>query len=841
MCYRQQKLDLRGIHMACLSGDNGHGKSAILDAVTWALWGYSRLGARRDDELIYLGQDEMEVEFEFRLGQLTYRVIRKRSKRQRGQSVLELQGWDEGENRFRPLTEPTISQTQQAINNLLRMDYVTFINSAFLLQGRDDEFTVKPPGERKRVLGNILGLDIYTAYEQAAKKNAQSHKEHADQLLAAIAQMDQELSRQPEYEAALQTAQAALSQVQQERAAAAEAYDRVRAELEQVQAAARQLDELHKRIAQTRQEAARLDEALHSRQVHLNELQDALTHQADIAQGYAAFEQAVAQNQAMNAALSRLVGLNEQHSRLSRDIATARFELDKARQSAAEHVQRLAQTAAALNKQADWQTVQDQLAALQAREAEKNDLQQRIQALTAESATLTAENKQAEQNAEQIKDKMALLGDQTQAVCPLCGQPLSTDGCRQLTDDFAARLEAERLAYRQRNTRIRDVKKELDAAQAATRDIDQALRGRTALQRQEATLAHAIQEARTAAEALPDAQNKLEAIEEKLRRNDDAPDARAALLQVEQSLNELGYDADKHRQVQADVEILRAFEQKMRTLHEAQSGLETLRLALAQLQQQRDSVETRLASDQSRADELTQIVRRLPALQQQTATARQTLETAHDCEQQANLKLGAARAKVAYCADLRQQRAEREKQERQHRQEQAIYQELQQAFGKNGVQAMLIETAIPDIEEHANELLRRMTAGRMQVRFDTQRDTKRGDTIETLDIQISDELGTRSYETFSGGERYRVNFAIRVALSKLLAHRAGARLEWLVLDEGFGTQDDEGRDGLIDAIHAISQDFGCILVITHIPELRDAFNVRIQVNKTEQGSEVLII
>jgi exonuclease SbcC len=171
-----------------------------------------------------------------------------------------------------------------------------------------------------------------------------------------------------------------------------------------------------------------------------------------------------------------------------------------------------------------------------------------------------------------------------------------------------------------------------------------------------------------------------------------------------------------------------------------------------------------------------------------------------------------------------------------------VYQELQRAFGKNGVQAMLIEQAIPEIEEEANRLLSNMTRGRMQVRFETQRDTKSGATVETLDIHISDgQGGTRAYETYSGGERYRINFSIRIALSKLLARRAGAQLRMLVIDEGFGTQDVEGRDGLIGALNAVQDDFSCILAITHIEELKNAFNVRIEVEKTPEGSEITIV
>ena len=131
-----------------------------------------------------------------------------------------------------------------------------------------------------------------------------------------------------------------------------------------------------------------------------------------------------------------------------------------------------------------------------------------------------------------------------------------------------------------------------------------------------------------------------------------------------------------------------------------------------------------------------------------------------------------------------------------------------------------------------------MTENRMHVKIDTQRETKKGDTLETLDINIADELGTRNYEMFSGGEAFRINFSIRIALSRLLARRAGAPLPTLIVDEGFGTQDSTGIERLRDAINSIQDDFEKIIVITHIDELRDAFPTRIDVTKTPEGSVI---
>src|SRR5258707_11127062 len=125
--------------------------------------------------------------------------------------------------------------------------------------------------------------------------------------------------------------------------------------------------------------------------------------------------------------------------------------------------------------------------------------------------------------------------------------------------------------------------------------------------------------------------------------------------------------------------------------------------------------------------------------------------------------------------------------------------------------------------------------------FDTQSTYKTGEVREMLDILISDELGTREYDMFSGGEGFRVNFALRIALSQFLAHRAGARLQTLVIDEGFGSQDDIGRERLIEAINAIRSDFDLILIVTHIDELRDVFPVHIEVRKTPDGSVIEVV
>ncbi|MGC8781883.1 MAG: AAA family ATPase, partial [Anaerolineae bacterium] len=221
MCYREeQTLDFSGIHLACLTGDNGHGKSTLLDAMTWALWGKAR--ARRDDELITLGESEMWVEFEFGLGGQRYRIWRQRSKKGRGQSDLHFYIWG-ADNEWQLLDEGGLAERQALITRTLRLDYETFINSAFLLQGRADSFTLKTPAERKQILADILGLGRYDLYEQRAKEEAQARRERAGRIEGELAAIERELARRDEYAARLSAARAeALAAAEKLRSAEAE-------------------------------------------------------------------------------------------------------------------------------------------------------------------------------------------------------------------------------------------------------------------------------------------------------------------------------------------------------------------------------------------------------------------------------------------------------------------------------------------------------------------------------------------------------------------------------------------------------------------------------------------
>ncbi|MEK7323739.1 MAG: AAA family ATPase, partial [Chloroflexota bacterium] len=255
-------LDFSGLHVACLAGDNGAGKSSLLDAMTWALWGRAR--AKTDEELIYQGATEMRVALTFGLQGQVYQVIRqKRAGKGKGSS-LELQLQENG--KWKGQSEATILQTQKKIIGLLKLDFDTFVNSAFIQQGKADEFTRKTPAQRKEVLADILGLDQWGVYEERAKKRIAGLREEIVTLDGEIAGYERELNRRAEYEANLATAERKLSETQEKLRAAESQWAEVEKARDALNALRKQMADLDKRIVSGDKELAEIDSELRAAQ-----------------------------------------------------------------------------------------------------------------------------------------------------------------------------------------------------------------------------------------------------------------------------------------------------------------------------------------------------------------------------------------------------------------------------------------------------------------------------------------------------------------------------------------------------------------------------------------------
>ena len=842
MCYRDNvpPLHFDGIHTACISGDNGNGKSALIDAMTWALWGRTR--AKSDDDLIHSSRyvTEMEVEFEFAVAEQPYRIIRKHSKPKRrgrsGQTILEFQiATGDG---FRSITGDSVTQTQQKIRDVLHMDYDTFKNSAYLRQGHADEFTLKKATERKQVLADILGLSFYDELEGQAKGRVKQQETERAQLESAIKDINDELAQKPIYEAELEQAQTGLTQIEKVKTEQESRLNSLRQEKEALENKRAQLTQLEEHITETERELERWDDLAKQHRSRLKEYEEIIAQRSTVEEGYAQLTEARRQNDELNQKLGLLVKLRDSKSQLEMSIERAQAALiteHKLAQSKITELEAISQKLPQLKNElqqaeAQWQQLAEQEEMLSRKKQTSQELRMQVNYLESNKTRLEREIKE-------IQEKLDLLLTQNGATCPLCETEVGRDGLKRIEAKYTTERDSKAGSLKSNQAELASKEIELESLEGEISQLEAKLnQDKASAQSKVSVLGKDIREAKAADNQLNEKRKGLTQIEQHLARKDFAAMEQQALAQLEEELAKLDYDSQQHEQVRHRLTELQQYESPKLKLEQADRLINQEKESAHKAEEASQELRHRLEVDHQKRQDLGEELNTLPRLAADLTQAEADYQALATQQKQAQELMWSVKSKLERCSELEIKRREREKLLGQASTEEKIYRDLAQAFGKRGIQALLIEIALPEIEAEANRLLGRMTDNRMHVKIETQRETKKGDVIETLDINIADELGTRNYEMFSGGEAFRIDFAVRIALSKLLARRAGAPLPTLVIDEGFGTQYSTGIEKLKEAINSIQDDFDKILVITHIEELRDAFPTRIDVIKTAEGS-----
>jgi exonuclease SbcC len=677
------------------------------------------------------------------------------------------------------------------------MDYDTFINSAFILQGRADEFTTKSPSLRKQTLSDILNLSDYDRYEEIARQQLREHERSLREIDAAIERIDERLAELPERRADVERLGAELLANTEQVEVAKERVASVQQRLKLLEIAAEQRTILQQEIATLKAEITRHTTTQKTIAGRIAKNQMMVARKDEIVARHRELQSLRREHEEIGGALARRQVLLNRRRTVEREIERARHAVETQLQSARDEIARLEATVASRA------TVERERIKLQREIEQSAEVAARLEQVRAErsrqearSGELAAENRQLMDDMNDLKARIAHL-DQATACCPICRQPLGPGERERLRADYQVEGKEQGDRYRANRDEIRCIEAALDKSKREIQQLERQQEQRQVLARQEATLAERLAVVDRAEADLSERRGTEAALVARLASEELAAAEQAEMRSLDQQLAAIPFDETRYQQVQERLRQLAGVEEEANKLIAAESAIDSD-------QQQLQMIEETLAD--------------------RTASLNQKIE------QEATL-----------CASLEGLQEAREEFDVLDAELKAIYDELVIAFGKRGIQAMIIENVVPELEDAANRILDKMPGNTMHLTFETQRKAKSRDgVIETLDILISDEVGQRPYELYSGGEAFRLNFAVRVALSMLLARRAGARLQTLVIDEGFGTQDSRGRDGLIEAIRAIEPDFHTILVITHIAELKEMFPTRIDVVKELDGSRVFV-
>src|SRR3990170_8190216 len=340
------ELDFSSFELACIAGPNGAGKSSLLDAITWALFGQAR---KRDDSLINAYCDAAEVRLTFAYEGNVYQVLR--SKPRDKTAVLEFHILQDGGRltqdggalssvfrpsssvEWKPLTERTLRDTETRIQQTLRLDYETFVNASFFLQGKADQFTQQRPGDRKRILSSILGLEVWEAYRQRAADRRKSVEGQISALDGRLQEIVAELGEEGVRQARLKELLEQLDRLSQARAAQETVLDNLRQIVATLKEQEKLVDTLARQLEGAQRRLGELENRLTERQVERESFAEVLSHAEAIEAAYAVWLQARASLERWEEIAGRFREHEKRRQEPLDEINTARSALTQELQS----------------------------------------------------------------------------------------------------------------------------------------------------------------------------------------------------------------------------------------------------------------------------------------------------------------------------------------------------------------------------------------------------------------------------------------------------------------------------------------------------------------------------
>ncbi len=840
-------LDFTQFHIACLSGNNGQGKSALLDALTWAVWGEGRKASQEkkaDNSLLRIGQTDMQVEFVFDLEGDRYCIIRTFSLVKKGsRSSLEFQVFNQEDNEYISLTGPSIRKTQEKITKTLRIDYQTFINSAFILQGRIDEFSRKSARERKEILSEILSLSRYDELASLAK----SHLREINNIIMAkesrLEYIYQETANLDFYKEKIKELSESYKEISRKIKTEEVKVGKLKEEINLLRHKDEQYTELEGRIEQYRQEIIRGQKQVELRKKEIIDYEKIISQKEKVLTDFKNYQKFNTENNEFSRKLQKIRRIEEEKVLTRRKIENERADLEvevRNKQDRYKDLKMKAEQGA--KNRVRLLELEEKMKEIKLLEEQREEIQQKGSELKVEINSIKGQAARLEKDNKDNEEKLCLLRENPEGECPLCETKLNAERKRKIEDNLNKEISLNFKKVDKLKKETEESTKQKDKLAEKWREAIQRLKDKDIWQQKLSKVYLEREESTQAGKLMIGLQEEIKKLEKTIQEKRYALEEQKRLKEIKEQIKNIGYDEERHRKLSRKIEELRNAPLEKAKLEEAEKKIDFLRDGLFELKESYQQKEVNLKDLENKKEKVKIELKELPSLKEKLVQEEQVLNSEQTLKDKILEERGGYQSKFDQCLKLGKEKKEIGKELEKSKKEQNIYEKLIVAFGKNGIQALIIENVLPEIEEEANDLLAKLTNNSTQISIESLRDLKSGGIKETLDIKISDELGFRDYELYSGGEAFRIDFSLRIALSKLLTRRAGTKLRTLVMDEGFGTQDEEGIDNLVQAIQSIRDDFDKILVITHLESLKDTFPVRIEVTKLpEIGSRFEII
>jgi exonuclease SbcC len=750
-------------------GPNGAGKSTLLEAIAWAIYGAS--AARGTNETIRFARAEprstVKVELDFGLAGHDYRVVR---------TLTAADVYVDGDDR------PVASSIRGATDYLqqrLGMTKDEFFNTYFTGQKELQFLAQMGPTERGRFLAQVLGYERLRLAQERARRRRNDLRHEIDGLKQAMAdpaavraeldaargQREEAREKVDAARSSQEAAQATLDEVAPKWEAMQASQERA-AELEhEREMAARELEEAKRSVAKADEEL----ESLAGAEEELTSLREELEPLESLAEEVRALGE-LAQRHA------RREPLAEQVTELKEELEQGEERLERLSQ-APEYAERFRGELAQLKESlAEAET---------STEKERDAWQQDRQEVRTRLQTYKDRTAELQQQLDQLREAGP------EGTCPTCGRPLHDHYSQVLADleDEWESLVQDGKWLKKREGQLADKPDALAQAEQARAELKARIEDRQ--------------------EKLNRSEN---AMEEAQKLGKELDRKRESLAEKEKELAELPaeYDADAHREKEARLETLREVERKATRLEAAVSRRPKLEEERAEAEARRKAAEERGTEIRQELASLDFDKARFQALETEHAKAAAAVQKAEVQWTAAQGELERVEDRVTAAEKARSQYDERKASLDAMESERRLNTELDAAF--NQLRVDLNARVRPELSELASAFLTDITAGRYTAL----------EIDESYNVLVLDEGEEKP--VISGGEEDIANLVLRLAISQMIAERAGHPLNALILDEVFGGLDVERRDNVIQLLHGLTGRFEQVILITHIESIREGLD-----------------
>jgi len=752
-------------------GSNGAGKTTILEAIAWALYGSPALRGNNDSvrSKAAEGGAKAKVALTFELGGSRYRAERLMDAGAKtGSAVLEVDG--------RALRAGT-KEVNAAVASLLGMDYQAFFTSFFTGQ-KQLEFMAALEGRARAVaISRMLGYDRLTRARDQANQDKLGMQREIEGLERGLADPEELKERKKTAQGKLAEATKILDESETARKAAQETVDRLKPLKEASDQKARRQEEISRRLEIDRADVTRSEQRLNHLRIEL----------ADLRKKRDEFE-------VIRARLAGFKDVAEEYKKLAE---LSKHESERQRlggQAAAleEDIKRLQASEKRLGGAGDLQVKMN--AALGEAEALLADTDKKIQACREEKVALMhdlgARIKQLGSTRDEITAKrMRIAQAGADGKCPTCERELGDE-----LDKVLANFDQQ---MREIGSQIGALKAEQQKAESEGSELESLMKTREALVGQIARL-------RSEKCAADGQVFELAGVRKDLAMKS----ALFGELQAELAKLPAGFDAARFRELEAVRESLQPERERAATLKGELERGPRVESEAAELGVHLDARKSEITGAERALLEIGFSAEAHEKLSREFEDASSKLSAVMIAVERQRGEVNTARAILGQIEREEESLKSRLEQVKEKRSERLHLETLAGAFDK--LRAELNDRIRPELESIASELLAGMTDGR----YNTL------EINENYQAMIRDDGELKP--VISGGEDDIVNLALRLAVSQMIADRAGQSFSLLVLDEVFGSLDDVRRDNVVALLQNLKNRFEQIIIITHVEAIHDA-------------------